>query len=75
MAFYAKFFGRRTPFFIEAKIYGATVNINCMAKINPAPSKAGCVGCELIKRRVAVPTNKEERVSDVPMNESEQVTD
>ncbi len=28
-----------------------------------------------IKRRVAVPTNKEERVSDVPMNESEQVTD
>jgi len=27
------------------------------------------------ERRVAVPTNKEERGSDVPMNESEQVTD
>jgi len=25
--------------------------------------------------RVAVPTNKEERASDVPINESEQVTD
>jgi hypothetical protein len=29
----------------------------------------------LNERRVAVPTNKEERVSDVPMSKSGQVTD